>query len=120
MMPRNPDSRLLKLASGSYIKQCLQAGIKVYFYEPTMMHSKLVLVDDEFVTTGSTNFDFRSFEHNFECNALIYSRDFNRRMRAIFADDQRHCTRIILSHWRRRPVTTKALESLARLLSPIL
>lgn len=120
MMPRNPDSRLLKLASGSYIKQCLQAGIKVYFYEPTMMHSKLVLVDDEFVTTGSTNFDFRSFEHNFECNAVVYSRDFNRRMRAIFADDQRHCTRIILSHWRRRPVTTKALESLARLLSPIL
>lgn len=120
MIPRNPDSLLLKLASGSYIKECLQSGIKVYFYEPAMMHSKLVLVDDEFVTTGSTNFDFRSFEHNFECNALIYSREFNRRMRAIFADDQRRCTRIILSHWRRRPVVTKALESLARLLSPIL
>ncbi len=120
MMPRNPDSRLLKLASGSFIKECILAGIKVYFYEPTMMHSKLVLIDDEFVTTGSTNFDFRSFEHNFECNAVIYSREFNRKMRAIFAEDQRQCTRVILSHWRRRPVITKALESLARLLSPIL
>lgn len=120
MMPRNPDSLLLRLASGSYIKECLLAGIKVYFYEPTMMHSKLVLIDDEFVTTGSTNFDFRSFEHNFECNALIYSREFNHKMRAIFADDQRQCSRIILSHWRRRPIVTKALESLARLLSPIL
>ncbi len=120
MIPRNPDSRLLKLASGSYIKECLLSGIKVYFYEPTMLHSKLVLIDDEFVTTGSTNFDFRSFEHNFECNALIYSREFNRRMRAIFAEDQRQCTRIIFSHWRRRPIITKAFESLARLLSPIL
>lgn len=120
MMPRNPDSRLLRLASGSYIKECLLAGIKVYFYEPTMLHSKLVLIDDEFVTTGSTNFDFRSFEHNFECNALIYSREFNKKMRAIFAADQRQCTRIILSHWRRRPLVTKAFESLARLLSPIL
>lgn len=120
MMPRTPDSRLLKLASGSYIKECLMAGIKVYFYEPTMLHSKLVLIDDEFVTTGSTNFDFRSFEHNFECNAVIYSRDFNHMMRTIFADDQRHCTRVILTHWRRRPIITKALESLARLLSPIL
>lgn len=120
MMPRNPDNLLLRLASGSYIKECLLAGIKVYYYEPTMMHSKMVLVDDDFVTTGSTNFDFRSFEHNFECNALVYSREFNQRMRAIFAADQRQCTRIILSHWRRRPVVTKALESLARLLSPIL
>lgn len=120
MMPRNPDSWLLRLASGSYIKECLLAGVKVYFYEPTMMHSKLVLIDDEFVTTGSTNFDFRSFEHNFECNALVYSREFNRKMRAIFAEDQRQCTRIIFSHWRRRPLAVKAFESLARLLSPIL
>ena len=51
---------------------------------------------------------------------MIYSREFNKKMRAIFAADQRQCTRIILSHWRRRPLVTKAFESLARLLSPIL
>ena len=120
MLPRKSDSRLLRLAAGSYLKECLLAGIKIYFYEPTMMHAKAVIVDDDFATTGSTNFDFRSFEHNFECNVLVYSKEFNQRMKAIFLADQRQCTRIILSHWRRRPLLVKAAESVLRLLSPIL
>lgn len=120
MIPRRTDSTILRLASGSYLKECLLAGIKVYFYDDAMLHSKVVIVDDYFVTTGSSNFDFRSFEHNFECNALVYSTEFNRQMKEIFINDQHHSTRLILSHWRRRPLLTKALESLARLLAPIL
>ena len=120
MLPRHCDSWLLGHASASYVKECLLAGIKIYFYEPAMLHSKLLLVDDEFATTGSTNFDFRSFEHNFECNALVYSASFNRRMSEVFEADQRQSTRIILSHWRRRSLWRKALESLVRLIAPIL
>lgn len=120
MVPRRTDSKLLHMASGSYLKECLLAGIKVYFYDFSMLHSKVIIVDDNFVTTGSSNFDFRSFEHNFECNALIYGEEFNRRMKDIFIEDQRLSTRLSLAQWRRRPVTTKALESLARLLAPIL
>lgn len=120
MVPRTPDSRLLKYSSYSYIKECLQAGIKVYFYEHTMMHAKSVIVDDEFVTTGSTNFDFRSFEHNFECNVMVYSKQFNERMKRIFMADLKNCTRITLPHWRRRPARQRVFESLARLMSPIL
>lgn len=120
MIPRRTDSIVLRHASGSYIKECLLAGIKIYLYDNAMLHSKVLIVDDEFVTTGSSNFDFRSFEHNFECNALIYDTAFNHRMKEIFINDQHHSTRLILSHWRRRPLHTKALESLARLLAPIL
>jgi len=120
MLPRRPDSRMLLLATGSYIKECLLSGIKIYFYEPAMLHSKLVIVDDDFVTTGSTNFDFRSFEHNFEINALVYSPDFCRQMTDIFLDDERQCTRVVLAHWKRRPLVQKALESVVRLMAPIL
>ena len=120
MLPRRCDSRLLGLASASYIKECILAGIKVYFYDPAMLHSKVVIVDDDFVTTGSTNFDFRSFEHNFECNALVYGKAFNARMCAIFESDQSQCERVHLTRWRRRPLWRKALESIVRLLSPIL
>lgn len=120
MMPRNPDSRLLEFAAHSYIKECLLSGIKIYFYEPGMLHSKVIIVDDEFVTTGSTNFDFRSFEHNFECNALVYGPDFNSRMKAIFAEDQKQCTRINLAAWKQRSLWRKAVESIARLMAPIL
>lgn len=120
MIPRHPDSRLLRYSSFSYVKECLQAGVKVYLYEPRMLHVKCVIVDGEFVTTGSTNFDFRSFEHDFECNALIYSTDFNRRMKQVFARDQQSCTQVSLATWVKRPMPQRALESLARLLSPLL
>ena len=120
MIPRKPDSFLLRYASYSYVKQCLDAGIKIYFYEPGMLHAKVVVIDDEFVTTGSTNFDFRSFEHNFEGNLLLYSKDFNQRMTRIMHDDMMQSTRISLRAWRRRSLWQKALESLTRLFGPLL
>lgn len=120
MIPRKPDSFLLRYASYSYVRQCLDAGIKIYFYEPGMLHAKVVVVDDEFVTTGSTNFDFRSFEHNFEGNLLLYSKDFNQRMTQIMRDDMLQSTRISLRAWRRRSIWQKALESLTRLFGPLL
>ena len=120
MIPRQSDSAMLRLATGSYIKECLLSGIKIYLYEPTIMHAKVVIVDDEFVTTGSTNFDFRSFEHNFEFNALIYSKEFNHKMKDIFEADMEQCTRLQLRKWKQRPLEQKALESVVRLISPIL
>ncbi|MBR5029810.1 MAG: cardiolipin synthase [Muribaculaceae bacterium] len=120
MIPRKPDSILLRYASYSYVKQCLTAGIKIYFYEPGMLHSKVVVVDDDFVTTGSTNFDFRSFEHNFESNVLLYSKEFNQRMRDVMLVDMKECTRINLRTWRKRPIWQKAVESVVRLFGPLL
>ena len=120
MIPRQSDSDMLRLATGSYIKQCLLSGIKIYLYEPTIMHAKVLIVDDEFVTTGSTNFDFRSFEHNFEFNALVYGKEFNQKMKATFEADMEQCTRLTLAQWKKRPLIQKALESIVRLISPIL
>lgn len=120
MIPLRSDSSMLRYASFSYIRECLRAGIKIYLYEAGMLHSKSIVIDDEFSTVGSTNFDFRSFEHNFECNMLIYSTEVNARMREIFAHDLKSCSRINATKWEKRPYTEKAKESIIRLLSPIL
>lgn len=120
MMPEKTDSVLLHYASFSYITQCLKAGIKVYLYEPGMLHAKSMIIDDGLVTAGSTNFDFRSFENNFECNLLIYDREMNRRMRDIFFADLKKCRKLRLTEWRGRPLGQRFLESLLRLVSPIL
>ena len=120
MIPRRPDSWMLRLATGSYIKESLLSGMKIYFYEPTVMHAKVVIVDDEFVTTGSTNFDSRSFEHNFEFNTLVYSKQFNKQMSDTFEADMNQCTRVSMGKWKKRPLVQKALESVIRLISPIL
>lgn len=120
LVPRRSDSDMLRWASNSYILDCLRAGIKVYFYEKGMLHSKAIIIDDDFCTVGSANFDFRSFEHNFEANMLIYSPAFTAELKRTFFRDLHDSTRINASEWRRRPIVQKALESVMRLFSPIL
>ncbi len=120
MIPRRSDSQILRYASFSYISEMLKAGVKIYFYQPGVLHSKTIVIDEELSSVGSTNFDARSFEHNFEANAFIYDTEVNSEMRRIFLEDQQQCQRIILHNWRRRPLLQKGFESLMRLLSPIL
>ncbi len=120
MMPRRSDSNMLRYASFSYIDECLRSGIKIYLYEEGMLHAKNVIIDDEVATVGSTNFDFRSFEHNFEANIFVYSKEFNQRLVDIFLADMRHSTRLIAANWTKRPRAQKIYESVLRLLSPIL
>lgn len=120
MMPKMTDSILLHYASFSYITQCLKSGIKVYLYEPGMLHAKAMIIDDDLVTAGSTNFDFRSFENNFESNLLIYDKEVNRKMREIFFEDLKYCRKLTLSEWKKRPLMQRLLESILRLVSPIL
>ena len=120
MIPSKSDSRLLQLATYSYVTRCLKAGIKVYSYNPGMLHAKSMTVDETFTTAGSTNFDFRSFENNFEGNLLIYDRDVNRSMRDIFFRDLSDCRKLRYSEWKSRPLPQRMLESLVRLFAPLL
>ncbi len=120
MLPRRSDSWILTYASRSYMEECLLAGIKMFLYDAGMMHGKVLIVDDDFASTGSTNFDFRSFEHNFEENIVTYSEEVNHALAEQFVEDAKECTRLKLSEWNRRPRMDKAKESVFRLLSPIL
>lgn len=120
MIPEKTDSMLLGYGSRSYIDDCLKAGVKVCLFTPGMLHAKTMIIDEDFVSTGSVNFDFRSFENNFEANLLIYSADINRRMRDIFFHDLSSCRKMTLSRWHSRPRTSRVIESLVRLFAPIL
>lgn len=120
MIPRRSDSRILTYASYSYIMECLRAGIKIYLYDGGMLHSKTLMVDDQFSAIGSANIDFRSFEHNFEATMFIYSRQANAELRRQFMEDLKESERINSAQWRNRAKTLKAKESILRLLSPVL
>lgn len=120
MMPRQTDSKILAYASRSYIDECLGAGIRFYFYEPGMLHAKVLITDDEFSSVGSANFDYRSFEHNFEENIMMYSKEMNELMVSEFERDMADCTRVVPKEWYRRRPLEKLRESLCRLLSPLL
>ena len=120
LVPEHSDSTMLTYASNSYIAECLRAGIKIYRYKAGMLHSKMIIIDDELVTIGSTNFDFRSFEYNFEANLFFFSSELTARMLEAFKSDLEKSERVRPAAWRRRNIGQKAAESVLRLLSPVL
>lgn len=120
MIPRYSDSAILTYASYSYVLECLRAGIKIYLYNGGMLHSKTMMIDEDFSSIGSANIDFRSFEHNFESTMFIYSRESNAELVGQFMDDLSYSERINLSAWKNRSKFQKAKESILRLLSPVL
>jgi cardiolipin synthase len=120
LMPGRSDSKVAWWASRSYVQELLEAGIKVYMYQGGFNHSKLLIIDGEFSSVGSANMDMRSFEENFELSALIYDRTVAAELEAGFEADLRSSQLVTLPEWEMRPNRLGALESLARLLSPLL
>ncbi|MDR0575554.1 MAG: cardiolipin synthase [Tannerella sp.] len=120
MIPERSDTWSAQMATFSYIDKMLKAGVKVYLYDKGFLHSKLLLVDDILTGFGSANFDFRSFEHNFEINGFVYQKDFALEMKGIFMQDVHNCIEIAYPVWRKRPITKRLAESFMRLFAPLL
>jgi cardiolipin synthase len=80
----------LNAAQRSY-RALMAAGVRLHRYQPTMMHNKLMVVDDTFVSIGSANIDGRSFFINDENNVHVLSRAFANEMTAMFRRDLEHC-----------------------------
>lgn len=120
MMPKRADAWLIHKGSLSYLEELMKAGVKIYLYKKGFLHSKLMVCDDELSTIGSTNMDFRSFEHNFEANAFFYHRETALALKEIFLTDQRDCMLLSKNLWDKRSWKSKVTESVVRLLSPLL
>ena len=104
------DSDTVRLASKAEWGPLLQAGVEIYEYTPTMMHNKLLIIDHEMVSVGSTNFDVRSFRLNDEASLNIYDRAFADKMTAIFNEDLKHTKRYTYETWQQRPLKDKLIE----------
>lgn len=120
MIPKRGDSWIIHKGTMSYIDDMLKAGVKIYLYKRGFLHSKLMVSDDEISTVGSTNMDFRSFEHNFEANAFFYDTKTALALKRIFYNDMKSCMHLTAKMWRCRAVKNKISESVIRLLSPLL
>lgn len=121
LIPRRSDAWLIQLASMSYVTETLEAGVKVRLYEKGFNHSKLLVADDQISTCGSTNIDFRSFENNFEANVFFYDRQTALRIKDIYMrDEDRSINFSEARELHHRPYMHRFVESLLRLLSPLL
>ena len=110
------DTLTVRRASRARWGELLEAGIEIYEYQPTMYHCKMMVVDERFVSVGSTNFDSRSFSINDEANLNIVDQTFARARIETFRADLAQSQRITLKQWQDRPFRDKVLEHAASLI----
>jgi cardiolipin synthase A/B len=120
ILPEKNDSFLTNWSSRSYIQNLLEAGIEVYFYQKGYTHSKLLMVDKVFATVGTANMDIRSFDQNFEVNALLYDEELTAELNKAFFQDLANSVQVKLDVFSQRSLIHKFKESFARLFSPLL
>ena len=118
LVPRNSDSRIVTAAARSYFDELMRVGIRIYEYQPRMLHAKTLLVDDDYVQIGTANFDHRSFRLNFEVAVAIYDKACCEALAQAFEADlkvSRKVPRDGQPGW-----LARFEQAVARLLSPLL
>ena len=110
------DAGVVRRASRAKWGPLLEAGVKIYEYQPTFYHTKVMVVDDCWVSVGSTNFDNRSFRLNDEANINVFDQRFAGEQIRIFAEDRARSKKVTLEEWRRRPITQRLEELVGRMM----
>ena len=120
LVPEKSDSRLVQLAACSYYADLLSAGVKIFFYQDGFVHAKTLVVDKKIAVIGTANMDLRSFDLNFEVNAIIYDDELATSLANVFNSDIKDAILLDRDAWSNRSVSRKFLEKTARLVSPLL
>jgi cardiolipin synthase len=120
LVPRRSDSLVVTAAARSYYDTLLAAGVRVYEYQPTMIHSKTLVVDDFFAAVGTANIDNRSFRLNFEVSAILYGEEHAEELCVQFRKDLVKAKEIKTATRLQVPLRWRLAEAGARVLSPLL
>ncbi len=107
---RHNDHLLTRSSSRRAYGRLLQAGVRIFEYNPGMLHAKVMIIDQEWAVVGSSNFDNRSFGLNDEVNMAVCDRNFAERLEADFRNDLAESTEITYSKWKSRSIAERAPE----------
>ncbi len=120
LVPGICDSKIVNAASKSNYRELLIAGVEIYLYHKGFVHAKTMVTDGKLVILGTANMDRRSFDLNFEVNAVLYDTTSANELRNVFFDDLQFSEQINKEQWLDRKWHIQFPEKLARLLSPVL
>lgn len=120
LTPAESDNPIVKWSIRSYFQPLLEAGVQIYLYPHGFLHSKIVVADDSVASVGTANLDIRSFEQNFEVNAVIYDSGIARELKALFMKECGISTRLARAAYAERPWADRLKEGAAKVFSPIL
>ncbi|MBW5421599.1 cardiolipin synthase B [Streptomyces sp. BG9H] len=104
------DKRVCRLAGQHYYEDLIGSGVRIYEYQPTMMHAKVITVDGVAALIGSTNFNRRSLDHDEEVMLAVLDQEFTATLDGHFDDDVRASELIREGRWRRRSLLQRASE----------
>ncbi len=114
------DSRVVGYAARSYYDDLLRAGCRIFEYQPRMIHSKYMLVDQKIATLGSANLDERSLHLMYEVTAMFYDEKITDELASVFHRDLDDAVEVMLGDRLQLPSWQRLLENSARLLAPLL
>ena len=120
MIPNKADHPFIYWINQYYVAELLRLGANIYRYENGFIHSKTILVDEEVVSVGTCNFDYRSFYLNFEINLNVYNKDVANSFKTQYYKDIAISKKLTFADFKKRSIFTKVKESVFRLLSPIM
>jgi cardiolipin synthase len=109
------DSALVQHASHHHFGTLLERGVKIYEYDKTLLHQKVIVVDGVWSCVGSTNFDERSFQLNDEVSIGVIDPAIAGQLRSAFANDLRHTRERKLDEWKKRGAWHKIIDGVAYL-----
>ena len=109
----NDDQPLTKSAGRAAYGRMLEGGVKIFEYQPTMIHTKSMVIDGRFSLVGSSNFDARSAEINEELDLAVYDQGFGARMEAIFEKDLKQSKEYTLQQFKERSLWERTTEWIA-------
>ena len=112
------DVPIVRHAGRFYYGNLLRRGIRIFEYQPTMMHAKTMVVDGVWTTVGSSNFDDRSFRLNDEVNVNIYDESIAAQMEQMFFEDLARSEEVTRGRWLKRPWLERVKERVAGWLKP--
>jgi len=107
------DAKIVQSASRSLWGALLDAGVEIYEYQPTMYHCKVIIVDDVWVSVGSTNFDDRSFRLNDEANLNVYDASFAVEQAKVFEADKGKSRLMTRAEFKNRSAAGKMFDEIA-------
>ncbi len=120
IVPEKSESSIIHWTVRSFFSEFLQAGVQIFLYKKGFVHSKIILSDDSVCSVGTANLDIRSFEQNFEVNALIYEKNTTMQLKSQFYSFLSDSDQLYPVNYSKRPTIHKVKEKLARLTSPLM
>ena len=119
LIPDKADHLLVYLAAYSYLDESAETGVKFYRYQDGFLHQKVMLIDNNFATVGTANFDNRSFRLNFEITAGIADHDFAGEIEQMFENDFANSRLMEAREFDAKPWWFQFAVKLARLTAPV-